>query len=155
MTPYDMIWMNCKIAHSPPWKKEAVLRVGWFLLPPNRSFQWCESFHFPHGPHQWYVSKLGTPTIRWCIITGWLFLATPLKNMSSSIGMTEKYTSESQLGWWHSQYFWENNPNGNQTTNQIMFPWMKMVRTYTGIHHLQPDPDMTPLEGSIGQASLP
>ena len=26
-----------------------------------------------------------------------------------------------QLGWWHSQYFWENNPNGNQTTNQTIF----------------------------------
>ena len=23
-----------------------------------------------------------------------------------------------QLGWWHSQYFWENKIHGNQTTNQ-------------------------------------
>ena len=29
---------------------------------------------------------------------------------------SEKY--ESQLGWWNSQYFWENKIDGNQTTNQ-------------------------------------
>ena len=31
---------------------------------------------------------------------------------------SEKY--ESQLGWWHSQYFWENKIHGNQTTNQLL-----------------------------------
>ena len=30
---------------------------------------------------------------------------------------------ERQLGWWHSQYLWENSKNGNQTTNQPL--WAK------------------------------
>ena len=38
------------------------------------------------------------------LVGGW---ATPLKNMS-------------QLGWWDSQYFWENKIDGNQTTNQTI-----------------------------------
>ena len=38
------------------------------------------------------------------LVGGW---ATPLKNMSSSIGMIR-----------HSQYFWENIVDVNQTTNQ-------------------------------------
>ena len=38
------------------------------------------------------------------MVGGW---ASTLKNMSSSIGMMNA-----------TQYFWENKPNGNQTTNQ-------------------------------------
>ena len=46
---------------------------------------------------------------------GW---ATPLKKMS-------------QLGWWHSQFFWENAKNGNQTTNQIWdFPEEKAMTAW-------------------------
>ena len=38
---------------------------------------------------------------------------------------SEKY--ESQLGWWHSQYEWENIRNGNQTTNPVMISdWESM-----------------------------
>ena len=29
-----------------------------------------------------------------------------------------------QLGWWNSQYFWENTKNGNQTTNQLISTFM-------------------------------
>ena len=27
------------------------------------------------------------------------------------------------MGWWASQYFWENRIDGNQTTNQLGFEW--------------------------------
>ena len=43
-------------------------------------------------------------------------------NLSILVGglnPSEKY--ESQLGWWNSQYFWENKIDGNQTTNQYWF----------------------------------
>ena len=40
--------------------------------------------------------------------SGWWFFFTPLKNMSSAIGMIR-----------NSQYEWENKIDGNQTTNQI------------------------------------
>ena len=40
-------------------------------------------------------------------MTGWWFLATPLNNMISSIGMMKA-----------TQYSWENKIDGNQTTNQ-------------------------------------
>ena len=42
-------------------------------------------------------------------ISGWWFLATPLKNMSSWIGMMTA-----------TQYSWENIIHGNQTTKQIL-----------------------------------
>ena len=34
---------------------------------------------------------------------------------------SEKWWSESQLGWWHSQYDGKNNPAMFQTTNQIRY----------------------------------
>ena len=42
------------------------------------------------------------------IYPGWWLGWTPLKNMTSSIGMIR-----------HSQYEWENAQNGNQTTIQL------------------------------------
>ena len=40
--------------------------------------------------------------------SGWWSRATPLKNMTSSIGMMRA-----------TQYSWENKIDGNQTTNQL------------------------------------
>ena len=50
------------------------------------------------------------------VCTGWWARAIPLKN-----------DGVRQLGWWDSQYFWENSKNGNQTTNQWQFANWKMA----------------------------
>ena len=56
----------------------------------------------------WYFVKINSK-----IIPGWwLFEPTPLKNMSSSLGMMKA-----------TQYFWENAKNGHQTTNQWLFQY--------------------------------
>ena len=48
------------------------------------------------------------------LVGGW---ATPLKNMCESIGMMTA-----------TQYFWENSPNGNQTTHQSpSFSWVSQL----------------------------
>ena len=48
------------------------------------------------------------------IFSGWWARATPLKNMSSSIGMISNPIYI---------YIWENKIDGNQTTNQILQTW--------------------------------
>ena len=65
------------------------------------------------------------------LVGGW---ATPLKNMVR------------QLGWWHSQYFWENAKNGNQLppTSNCYYPMAHLrsscVATRVATRTLPPQP---------------
>ena len=62
-----------------------------------------ETSIFNHQERQNIANLRYPPTLQ--LLGGWF---TPLKNMSSSIGMMTL-----------TQYFWENKIHGNQTTNQI------------------------------------
>ena len=66
--------------------------------------------------HRWISQLLGECGQQWNHIGTTL---EPHWNHNWLVGPghpSEKY--ERQLGWWDSQYFWENAKNGNQTTNQ-------------------------------------
>ena len=92
--------------HSPWEEPPTVFCSTW--QPLRCGFVWKEC---PQNPTVINANK------NW-LVGGW---ATPLKNMTSSIGMMI-----------YSQYFWENKIDGNQTTTQliIMFPMNLELRCH-------------------------
>ena len=92
----------CSISNHPRYRD--CMTIGY------RQIQRDSSSRFPQQHGQWFFWKsprLQTqPSSQVRGVSGW-WLGHP----------SEKY--ESQLGWWDSQYFWENKIDGNQTTNQL------------------------------------
>ena len=95
--------------------------LGTFLYQPALGTLWV--FHTTFWRNPWHENPSGI-IITGNIQTYWQHQTDlklvgqghpVLKNMSSSIGMM---TFPIDDIWWHSQYFWEKNQNGNQTTNQ-------------------------------------